>query len=349
MEYMRMIKESYRFMQTKDGAKIRIGFWPAYQQAQTTVRTVVLLQGRASFMEKYQEMIEILCLRGNNVWALDWRGQGLSSRVLPNHHKLHIDSYDTYLQDFHQFMTEYVKPKQQTQLILLGQSMGGHLALRYLSEYQNIFDGAVLVAPMIDVKTGAYPKFLAKLLAQSACFIGCQDAYIFGQENYNPIHEHFEGNYFTHDRQRYFAHRDLQLKNPGLVSGGGTYGWLQATFKSIQMLHQSDYLKQIRVPLLLIAAGQEELIDNSCLDYIAENLQKCQVKIYEHSRHQIFMETDAILEQFWADYDSFIEQNFGVFEQALAKRRLIESSELSGVQGRDSAFANDTNRLQPNY
>ncbi|AIL12942.1 hypothetical protein IM40_04580 [Candidatus Paracaedimonas acanthamoebae] len=344
-----MIKESYKFMHTSDGAKIRIGFWPACQQTQKTIRTVVLLQGRASFMEKYQEMIGALCLRGYNVWALDLRGQGLSSRMLPNHHKLHINSYDTYLQDFHQFMTEYVRPTQQNQLILLGHSMGGHLALRYLSEYQNIFDSAVLVAPMIDLKTGAYPKSLVRLVAQSACFIGCQDAYIFGQGNLNPIHEHFEGNYFTHDRKRYFAHRDLQLKNPGLVSGGGTYGWLQATFKSIQTLQQPDYLKQICIPLLLIAAGQEELIDNSSLDYLVENLPKCKVKIYEHARHQIFMETDEILEQFWADYDSFIEQNFGAFEQALAKRRFIESSELSRVQGRDATFANDTNRLQPNY
>lgn len=344
-----MTKEPYRFMRTRDGAKIRIGFWPAYPQAQSPIRTVVLLQGRASFMEKYQEMIEVLCLRGNNVWALDWRGQGLSSRMLPNHHKLHIDSYDTYLQDFHQLMIEYVKPTQQKYLILLGQSMGGHLGLRYLSEYQNIFDGAILVAPMIDVKTGAYPKLLTRLLAQCACFIGCHDAYILGQGNYNPIHEHFEGNYLTHDRQRYFAHRDIQLKNPGLVLGGGTYGWLQATFKSIQMLHDSNYLKQIRVPLLLIAAGQEELIDNSSLDRIVENLQNCKVKNYEQARHQIFMETDEILEQFWADYDFFIEQNFGAFEQALTKRRLIEASELSGMQGRDASFAKDANRLQPNY
>lgn len=344
-----MIKEPYKFIQTRDGVKIRIGFWPACNSAQTTIRTVVLMQGRASFMEKYHEMIKVLCLKGNNVWALDWRGQGLSSRILPNHHKLHIDSYDTYLQDFHEFMTEYVRPKQQNNLILLGHSMGGHLALRYLSEYQNIFDGAVLVAPMIDVKTGAYPKFLAKLVAQSACLIGCEDSYIFGQGNYNPLHEHFEGNYFTHDRQRYFAHRDLQVKNPGLVSGGGTYGWLQATFKSIQMLQQSNYLKKIRIPLLLIAAGQEEIIDNSNLNHIVQNLLNCKVKIYEHSRHQIFMETDEILEQFWIDYELFIEQNFGEFEQALAKRRFIETSELSGMQGRDSAFTNDANRLQPNY
>src|SRR5690606_9551058 len=201
-----MIKEVYKFMQTTDGAKIRIGFWPASHPTKKDVRTVVLLQGRASFMEKYQEMIESLCLRGNNVWALDWRGQGLSSRMLSNHHKGHIDSYNTYLQDLHQLITEYVQPKRQNQLIILGQSMGGHLALRYLSEYQNTFDGAVLVAPMIDIKTGAYPKFLARLLAQSACFIGCQNAYIVGQGNYNPIHEPFEGNYLTHDRRRFYAH-----------------------------------------------------------------------------------------------------------------------------------------------
>ncbi|OJX10163.1 MAG: hypothetical protein BGO77_07640 [Caedibacter sp. 37-49] len=344
-----MIKEPYKFMHTADGAKIRIGFWPTLQPIRKLNRTIILLQGRASFMEKYDEMIQNLRLRGNNVWALDWRGQGLSSRMLTNHHKSHIDSYDTYLQDLHQLITEHVQPKSQHQCILLGQSMGGHLALRYLSEHHNVLDGAVLVSPMIDIKTGAYPKFLARFLTHCACLAGFRDAYFFGQGNYNPLHEPFEGNYLTHDRRRYFAHRDLQLKNPGLVLGGGTYGWLHATFQSIQKILQVSYLKNINIPILFLAAGEEEIIDNRALKHIVENLPKCNVKIYEHARHQIFMETDEILKQFWTDYDAFIEQNFGQFEQALAKRRLIEPSELSGVQRRDATFTNDTNSFQPNY
>lgn len=344
-----MRQDPYQFMNTLDGAKIRIGFWPSLQTTKKADCTIILLQGRASFMEKYEEIVESLCLRGNDVWALDWRGQGLSSRMLANHNKGHIDSYETYLQDLHQLIVEYVQPAAQNQLIVLGHSMGGHLALRYLKEYPKIFDGAVLVSPMIDIKTGAYPRFLAKLLTQSACLIGYQDAYIIGQGNYNPIHEPFEGNYLTHDRRRYFEHRDLQLKNPGLVLGGGTYGWLRATFQSIKKLLQETYLQQVDVPILFIAAGEEEIIDNRSLKPVVESLSNCEFKIYPHSRHQIFMETDEILEQFWTDFDFFIEKNFETIEQALTKRRFIESSQFSGMQRGDTAFANDTNSLQPNY
>ena len=109
------------------------------------------------------------------------------------------------------------------------------------------------------------------------------------------------------------------------------------------------YLKKINVPILFLAAGEEEIIDNSALKYVVQHLPKCSVKIYEHSRHQIFMETDEILKQFWTDYDLFIEQNFGEFEQALAKRRLIEPSKFSRMKRRNTTFTNDANSFQPNY
>ena len=43
---------------------------------------MVLLQGRAEFIEKYGETVGDLRARGFAVYALDWRGQGHSGRVL---------------------------------------------------------------------------------------------------------------------------------------------------------------------------------------------------------------------------------------------------------------------------
>ena len=61
--------------------------------------TVVILQGRASFIEKYSEVIVELNQLGFDVISFDWRGQGGSSRLLPHPQKVYIDSFDDYLED----------------------------------------------------------------------------------------------------------------------------------------------------------------------------------------------------------------------------------------------------------
>ena len=46
--------------------------------------TVCVFPGRAEFIEKYFEVVRDLRARGFAVATIDWRGQGLSDRALPN-------------------------------------------------------------------------------------------------------------------------------------------------------------------------------------------------------------------------------------------------------------------------
>src|SRR5579859_3255075 len=58
--------------------------------------TVVLLQGRAEFIEKYFETVRDLRARGFAVATLDWRGQGLSDRALRNPRKGYVRDFSRY-------------------------------------------------------------------------------------------------------------------------------------------------------------------------------------------------------------------------------------------------------------
>ncbi|HMG51290.1 MAG TPA: alpha/beta fold hydrolase, partial [Inquilinus sp.] len=75
---------------TPDGARLRWGVWP---EPEGRVRgTVLILNGRSEFIEKYRETAGELIARGFRVFGFDWRGQGLSSRTPVGDETGHYDS-----------------------------------------------------------------------------------------------------------------------------------------------------------------------------------------------------------------------------------------------------------------
>ncbi|HPG03918.1 MAG TPA: alpha/beta hydrolase, partial [Rhodoblastus sp.] len=81
-----------------DGALLRIARWspePA-SLGQGSLGTICVFTGRGEFIEKYFETIAELVERGFDVVAMDWRGQGLSARELPDRFKGHVDDFDMF-------------------------------------------------------------------------------------------------------------------------------------------------------------------------------------------------------------------------------------------------------------
>src|SRR5450756_735900 len=66
-------------IKTPDGVSLRFARWapPVGRKG-----TVVVLQGRAEYIEKYFETVRDLRARGFAVATFDWRGQGMSERCL---------------------------------------------------------------------------------------------------------------------------------------------------------------------------------------------------------------------------------------------------------------------------
>ena len=77
-------------IKTPDGVTLRFARWdpPPGRKG-----TVVLLQGRAEYIEKYYETVRDLQSRGFAVATFDWRGQGLSDRALADRQKGHVRSF----------------------------------------------------------------------------------------------------------------------------------------------------------------------------------------------------------------------------------------------------------------
>ena len=70
----------------------------------------VLLNGQTEFIEKYFEVIDELCARGYAVATMDWRGQGGSTRPLPDPLKGHVGDYSEHDADLAALMEQLVTP-----------------------------------------------------------------------------------------------------------------------------------------------------------------------------------------------------------------------------------------------
>ena len=93
---------------TADGIPLRAVYWmPETGRARATV---LLMQGRAEFIEKYFETIAELRRRGFAVAAFDWRGQGGSGRSLPDPSKGHVADFGLFRHDIEAIRTQLIEP-----------------------------------------------------------------------------------------------------------------------------------------------------------------------------------------------------------------------------------------------
>jgi lysophospholipase len=292
---------TFDFITTADQRFLRYGIWPISKEKRKG--SILLLVGRGEFLEKYSETIGDLNQKGFDIYSFDWRGQGLSSRMLANRHKGFIDNYDIYLNDLQVFFDKIVKPEAARPLIIIAHSMGGHLALRFLHDHPDTADMAVLTSPMIDIFKYSLFRRLVKLMTCIAVKSGFSHAYTVGSGDYTD--EKFIGNQRTSDPVRFMDAVKAIEKQPDLALGGATYGWLSATLASIDILNRPGYAAKITTPILMISAGGDKIVSTKAQKRMCTWLPECRFVEIPGARHEIFKETDAVRSIIWREFERF--------------------------------------------
>lgn len=288
------------------GHEIRAASWAGNPDIQRET-TIVLLHGRASFIEKHQELIKDLVTKGYHVKTFDWLGQGGSTRLLGNVHKGHIQSFDQYLSDLDLFMKNHVLPVTSGKIVLLGSSMGGHLALRYVKEHPDVsVDGLVLLAPMMDVVTNPVPRSFASPLVNVLVAFGAKESYAFGRGDFSLAKKSFEKNKETQSPKRYQQSLEILRENPYYVLGGPTFGWVKAAFESMEKTLDTAYLHSIKTPTLFLTAGQDKIVVTDKDHKVCAALPKCIHKVYRHAYHDIANEMESVRNAFLGDLEDFV-------------------------------------------
>lgn len=292
---------------TDDTIKLRAMYWP--QDAAAMVRgTVVILQGRTEYIEKYFETIGELRARGFAAAAFDWRGQGLSQRLLNDPHKGHVRDFSDYQLDLQAFMGQCVRRNLPPPYVLLAHSMGAHIAVHLLHAQPSQFDRAVLCSPMAYINTSPLPHLLARAIAISGAALGLGAAYVPGGGGYRPEREIFDRNVLTGDAGRFARNASLLRDNPALAIGSPTLGWLAAAYRSTARGLTAPFCGAIKTPCLLLYGDRERVSLPAFQALLGKRLGNCETVCVPGARHEILQETDEIRAQFWAAFDRFVSR-----------------------------------------
>jgi len=293
-----------KFMEMSDGIKIRTVRWQT--SAAEVQGHVVIVQGYREFIEKYDELIQEFLDKGYHVTTLDHRGQGLSDRMTDNREKAYVGSFDDMVSDLATVLKEtgYDQGPDMPR-VLVAHSMGGHVSLRFMHDYPDMFDRAILMSPMWGITMDG---MLTRSLVKMAMSMGFSTAYAPGQAGLTrQTRKLISQTILTHDRARYDKETGFLRNNPDLYLRGATYGWLDAALESIDIIHAEGYVEQLETPCLVIRAGDEKLVDNDKSQQIIDRLQNVKSIVIPDALHEIYRESDIYRDQMWAKISDFLE------------------------------------------
>ena len=289
-------------LKTPDGVGLRFARWlpPAGRRG-----TVVLLQGRAEWIEKYFETVRDLRARGFAVATFDWRGQGLSDRLLSDRLKGYVRDFADYDTDLETFVREVVLPDCPPPLFALGHSTGATVLLRTAHRGRRWFDRMVLAAPLINLQ-GFAATTTAKMIVRTLRLAGFGGMYV-PRGDVGVIHtKPFVGNLLTSDPVRYARNVAILEAEPALMLGQPTVAWADAAYRAMRAMQERSYPTQIRQPLLIIAAGADPIVSNAAIEDFATLLRAGSHLVVPGAKHELMMEQDRFRDQFWAAFDAFV-------------------------------------------
>jgi lysophospholipase len=295
----------YGFLQARDGIRLRYGRWPS--PAKSHGSAAVLLGGRAEFMEKYQETIGELNARGFHVFSFDWRGQGLSDRMLPDRTRGYVRAYEDYVNDLKLFVDEIIKPNSGGPLILMAHSMGATIALHYLHRFSLDIQKAVLLSPMIQFYTAPVPYDVARWFCLMLAKLGKAHCNIPSMRRNESYRGGFADNELTHDADRFHRIMLSYQQNPQLSISGVTYGWLAASFEATDAIRHPGFVQQILTPILVVTAGEDRVVNNEATDRLFARLPGSNVVHLSGAYHEILQEKDEFRGRFWRAFDRFFQ------------------------------------------
>ena len=235
---------------------------------------------------------------------MDWRGQGHSSRQLPDPRKGHVERFSDFELDLETFMQRVVRPNCPPPYYALAHSMGGAVLLR-AAHAGSAGSSAWCWSRRCSICRGARLLVIARA-DQVARRAGFGDAYVPGSNVDRSRARGFPGNPLTTDPARYARNAALIAADPTLALGSPTFAWLDATFDTVVEFRDPDYPSQIEEPVLMVAAGADTIVSEAGSSDLPRDCRRERIGVIEGARHEILQEQDAYRAQFWAAFDAFV-------------------------------------------
>ena len=198
--------------------------------------------------------------------------------------------------------------------------MGGAIALLALHRRRQLFDAAILSAPMFGFSAGRMPLALVRSITATARAAGLGLAFVPGAKRWPPDNAPSpETSRISSDPERCRLQYAWFVARPHLVLEGPTYGWLDEAMRVVAHIERAEFLAAVRTPILLGSPGLDKIVSPQAQRRVARLLPDCTLVELPQSKHEPFLERDPVRDHWFAAIDRFLEARFGPWPNSSAR------------------------------
>lgn len=323
------------FFYDEEGTRIRYGYAPACEDTEKR-GTIVLTHGYDENIDLYYETMRNYQERGFDVYAMNFDGhRRIEENIAEGEEFLPSDrGLERHADDLAFFMQNVVNPTrdQDKPVIMSTHSMGGHIGLLFLRKHPEVFDGAVMSAPMLDIYRGGMGDWARPALRgvfNAASWLGLKDVRL-------PTLGEIRGAFTKEDDgntlRGLFYNRSRENDEDTRV-GRPTWGWVSKAYETIVPSMEEEFLSSISTPVLIGSAENDDLVANDAHERAAEFMQNTTNVMIPNARHGLWFEDGDAYSMWWDNVDAMLEQvveNFSPETDPDAGRDHIVSYDLDG-------------------
>lgn len=286
-----------RWIEAADGVRLRLAWWGGGKNG-----TVLILPGRTEFLEKYGRTAADFLSRGYSSAVLDWRGQGLSDRLVSNRLLGHVNRFEDYQLDIAAMMQELRAAGMPEPYYLVAHSMGGAIGLRALQSGLAVAR-SVFTAPMWGLMIPAAWRPIVQTVAMGTRSVGLGEEFAPGTGPLNYLQSaEFAENTLTSSEDSWTYMTRMAETHPGLEIGGPSIHWVHEALIETRELAK---MPPPQVPCLCLIGSDEKVVDKRDIMTYMEKWPGGQVAIVTGARHEILMETPEIRKRALDMIDAF--------------------------------------------
>ena len=280
------------WVHTQDNIRLRVASWKTGNKG-----TVLLFPGRTEYIEKYGLSAKEFGAMGYSTLCVDWRGQGLSDRLLPDRNVGHVYLFSDYQIDVAAVLEAAKTLSLPKPFFLVAHSMGGCIGLRAIMEGLPV-KAASFSAPMWGIKFNPpIMRVFAWILSTLLHPLKIGRAIVPGADTVPyTIHEKFESNGLSRDAKEFAVMGQHLRVVPDLCLSGPSSRWLNEALREMLRLHKKP---SPNLPSLCFMGTSETTVKQDRILNRMARWDNGNLTVCNGAKHEIMMELPHIREQFY--------------------------------------------------
>lgn len=293
------VKKGY--FDTRDNLKI---YYETYINFKAN-KAVVISHGMGECITKMEEVIYYFFKAGYSVFIMDHRGHGNSGREAEDITVVHIDNFEKYVLDLHEFIEKIVF-KYYKDCYLYGHSMGGGIGAAFIEKYPFIFKKVVLTAPMIEMNTFV-PKPILKAIIKIETINGKRKSSIFPKCIVKSVEDFQKLCSTCKIRASYYYSK--VLLNKRCDTYGLSFDWLRASLDGTFKIQEKRNMDKVKSEVLIFQAENDYLVKGKPMRRFVNKVEGAKLIFVPGVKHELYNTYNDVMIPYFNTIFEFLERD----------------------------------------